>query len=354
VTDFLVRRDDLRAWKVTDGDADEAPGPGSVRLRVERFGLTANNLTYGLLGDRLGYWRFFAAPEGWGRIPAWGFGEVTASGVDGIAAGARFYGYFPMSSAVTVQAKATPDGFVECSEARSELAPIYNRYAAATEENGYPRAHDDANAIMRPLFLTGWLIADHLEQAGWFGAGAVVLASASSKTAFATAFELAARADRPELVGLTSPGNRAFTAGLGCYDRVITYDEIESLGGAEIVLVDMAGAPPVRRAVHEHATVRASLIVGATHWEHASFRADPLPGAQPEVFSAPAVIERRAHELGPTEFNRRLGGAWLGFADRVPELLEIDVQTGPDALGRAWDALVAGTADPRKGYVFAL
>ena len=34
--------------------------------------------------------------------------------------------------------------------------------------------------------------------------------------------------------------------------------------------------------------------------------------------------------------------------------LEIDVQTGPDALGRAWDALVAGNADPRKGSVFSL
>ena len=218
MTDFLVRRDDLRAWKVTDGDSDETPGPGSVRLRVERFALTANNLTYGLLGDRLGYWRFFAAPEGWGRLPAWGFGEVTASEVDGIGAGERFYGYFPMSSAVTLQAKATGDGFVESSEARRELAAVYNRYAAATEENGYPRAHDDANAILRPLFLTGWLIADHLEQAGWFGAGAVVLASASSKTAFSTAFELAAREERPEIVGLTSAGNRAFTEGLGCYD----------------------------------------------------------------------------------------------------------------------------------------
>jgi hypothetical protein len=259
-----------------------------------------------------------------------------------------------MSSAVTLQAKATGDGFVESSEARRELPPVYNRYAAATEENGYPRAHDDANAILRPLFLTGWLIADHLEQAGWFGAGAVVLASASSKTAFSTAFELAAREERPEIVGLTSAGNRAFTEGLGCYDRVVTYDEIPALGGGELVLVDMAGAPDVRRAVHEHAAVRASFIVGASHWENASFRADPLPGAQPEVFSAPAVVERRAHELGPAEFNQRLGRAWLAFADRVPELLKIEVSTGADALGRAYDALTAGTADPRKGYVFSL
>ena len=50
-----------------------------MQLRVERFGLTANNVTYGAFGDQLGYWQFFAAPEGWGRIPVWGFGEVVAS-----------------------------------------------------------------------------------------------------------------------------------------------------------------------------------------------------------------------------------------------------------------------------------
>ena len=312
MTDFLVRRDDLRAWKVADDGADAPLEPGEVRLRVERFGLTANNVTYGLLGDRLGYWRFFAAPEGWGRIPVWGFGEVGASEVDGIGAGERFYGYFPMSSAVTLRAEPTPDGFVERSEPRASLAPVYNRYLAATPENGLEPAHDDANAVMRPLYLTGYLIADRLEQEDWAGADMVVLASASSKTAFSTAFEIAAREGRPELVGLTSASNRAFTEGLGCYDRVLAYEEIASLGDGDIVFVDMAGSQDVRRAVHEHAAVRTSWIVGATHWESASFGADPLPGAQPEVFSAPAYIERRAHELGPSEFNQRVGRAWAG------------------------------------------
>ena len=124
MTDFLVRRDDLRAWKVAEGDADGPLGPGEVRLRVERFGLTANNVTYGLLGARLGYWKFFAAPQGWGRLPVWGFGEVGASGADGIAAGERFYGYFPMSTAVTLRAEATAGGFVERSAARASLGGL--------------------------------------------------------------------------------------------------------------------------------------------------------------------------------------------------------------------------------------
>jgi hypothetical protein len=347
MTDFLVRRDDLRAWKAIDGDEPDTAGPDELRLRVERFGLTANNVTYGLLGEQLDYWRFYPAPDGWGRIPVWGFGEVTASGVDGIDVGERFYGYFPMSSAVTLQAKARPDGFADASPGRDGLPAIYNRYLAAMPEQGFLRAHDDANVVLRPLFMTGWLIADHLDQERWYGADAIVLASASSKTAFSTAFEVAGRDGAPAVVGLTSPANRAFTEGLGCYDRVLTYDDLGALSG-EVVFFDIAGSPAVRRAVHEHASVRASFVVGATHWETASF------GGGGQAFSTAAHSERRARELGPGEFLRRLNAAWTAFADRAPELLEIETATGVEALGRTYTAFLDGTADPRKGYVFTL
>lgn len=184
-----------------------------------------------------------------------------------------------------------------------------------------------------------------------------MLASASSKTAFATAFEIAARADHPAVVGLTSADNRAFTEGLGCYDHVLTYDEVSALavdGG--IVLVDMAGAPELRRAVHEHAAdaLCASIMVGATHWESASLAADGLQGPAPEMFFAPARVEQRARELGPDELQRRIGGAWAAFADRVPRMLEIESYVGTEALGRTYDAFVDGSVDPRKGYVFSL
>lgn len=55
---------------------------------------------------------------------------------------------------------------------------------------------------------------------------------------------------RGQVVGLTSPAHRAFIKGLGCYSRVLTYDELPALavdGG--IAFVDMAGAPALRRAV---------------------------------------------------------------------------------------------------------
>lgn len=356
MTDFLVRRDDLRVWRTVHTDAT-APAAGEVAMRVERFGLTANNLTYGAFGDQLGYWRFFPAPPGWGRIPAWGFGAVEASGVEGIAVGDRFYGYFPMSSTVTMRATVDGTGFVESSPARAELAPFYNRYLRAVPGLGFPPGQDDANAIVRPLFQTGWLLADQLEQAGWYGAGTVLLASASSKTAFSTAFEITARPEHPPVVGLTSAAHRAFAEGLGCYDRVLAYDGLASLPtGGGVAFVDMAGSAEVRRAVHEHAAddLSASIMVGATHWEGASFAADPLPGPAPEVFFAPARGEQRAGELGPGAFQRRVGTAWAAFAARVPDLLQIEHRSGVDAVGQAYDALLDGSADPARGVVLTL
>lgn len=218
-----MRRDDLRTYRTGDGEeALTSVAEGTVQFKVERFGLTANNLTYAVFGDALGYWRFFPAPQGWGRIPVWGFGQVSASGVDGIAPDDRFYGYRPMSSYVTLEASASNAGFVESSTARASLPATYNRYLRAVPEAGFEPDHDDAAAIMRPLFMTGWLIAEQLGATGYHGAEAIVLASASSKTAYATASAIRDHDDPPSLLGLTSAANAAFTDGLGVYDEVQT------------------------------------------------------------------------------------------------------------------------------------
>lgn len=92
-----VRRDDLAATRVLD-EPLPAVGVGQALLRVERFGLSANNVTYGVTGDALGYWRFFPGTDGWGRIPAWGFAQVVAGDVNGLPAGTRVFGYLPMGT----------------------------------------------------------------------------------------------------------------------------------------------------------------------------------------------------------------------------------------------------------------
>ena len=359
MADFLVRRDDPRTSRVDGGEpASTEVTDGAVQFTVERFGLTANNLTYAVLGDVLRYWDFFAAPEGWGRVPVWGFGRVEVSAVEGIAVGERFYGYWPMSTRVTLQ--VTPDGagFVDSSASRASLPAVYNRYLRAAPATGFPPQLDDAAAVVRPLYLTGWLIADQLAGEGWHGAGTVVLTSASSRTALCTAAAIREREDPPSVVGLTSASRVAATAALGLYDEVLRYDQVDALpteGG--VVLVDVAGDPAIRTAVHEAGgdLLRASVMVGATHWEHASLEAGGLPGPEPVMFFAPTAVERRSAELGQLPFARLLGGAWAAFATtRLPDLVDFRHETGADAVAAAWSALVDGDGDPREGLVLSL
>ena len=55
---FEVRRDDLSVFRVTE---QAIPGieDGEILAEIERFALTANNISYAVVGDKLGYWKFF-------------------------------------------------------------------------------------------------------------------------------------------------------------------------------------------------------------------------------------------------------------------------------------------------------
>ncbi len=57
---------------------------GQIRLRIDRFAVTANNVSYAGAGDLLGYWDFFPSsdPSTWGRVPAVGYAEIVESRSD--------------------------------------------------------------------------------------------------------------------------------------------------------------------------------------------------------------------------------------------------------------------------------
>jgi hypothetical protein len=303
-------------------------------VRIDRFALTANNVTYGVMGDAMSYWRFFPPSEdGWGRVPAWGVGEVLETG-------ALIYGPLPMASSATL---ALDDRLVERSPHRAELPATYNRYIPVDPE----APHLDEMLLLRPLFGTSFLLADFL---GGDGDGTVVLGSASSKTAYGLAFLLSQR-----VVGLTSARNREFTESLGLYDRVLTYDEVDGLAeeNGPIVFVDMSGDGAVRDGVRGAAgdRLRRDVVVGATHWERIDTGA---AGTGRELFFAPSHVEQMTERLGADEMRRRMGEAWEALMARVGDWIEIERASGPDALGLIWRALVDGEADPRRGYVVRL
>ena len=73
-----VDRDDLTATSLLETEVPE-PADGEALLRVDRVGLTANNVTYAVFGDSMRYWDFFPSQPGWGRVPLWGFADLVAS-----------------------------------------------------------------------------------------------------------------------------------------------------------------------------------------------------------------------------------------------------------------------------------
>ena len=342
--ELRVRRDDLASCELVEEDPLVGElGDGEVRLRVERFGLSTNNITYAVLGDRLGYWRVFPAAAGWGRIPAWGYARVVASRSPALVEGQRMFGLVPMGTHLTVRPAPHPLGFVDAADHRSELALVYNQYVSVEGEG------DDAALLMRPLFGTSVLLELALSEAGFGGAHTVVLTSASSKTAYGLAHLL--REHVVETLGLTSAARRAWVEGLGLYDAVLAYDEVGELaapGGA--VLVDFAGDRALVRRVHEQLAeaLLRSVRVGLTH-RVADADESPLPGPVPELFFAPDEMARRGGEFGP-----RFAAAWRGFAPVAARTMRIQRVTRGDELVGVYRDLLEGTADPAVGYVVSL
>ena len=115
---LAVKRDDLSATELFDVPIPEV-GDGEALLRVDRVGVTANNVTYALLGDAMHYWDFFPTKAGYGLVPLWGFGEVLESAAEGVTAGARVYGYFPSGSHLLVR----PGNVRRDAVSRREPAP---------------------------------------------------------------------------------------------------------------------------------------------------------------------------------------------------------------------------------------
>ncbi len=362
-TDFLVRRDSLRTCRFVTVPAT-AQAPGQVLLGVDAFAFTSNNVTYAAFGDAMAYWNFFPAPVGWGRIPVWGFGTVIQSDVEAIRVGERFYGYYPMSDRVVVQPERVGDsGFFDGAAHRKPLHAVYNQYLRTSTDPGYDPSREAEQMLLRPLFVTSFLLDDFLADNGFFGAQAVVLSSASSKTAYGTAFQLAQRGSpgqRPEIIGLTSAANAAFVTGLGCYDRVVEYDEVASLRkDAAAVYVDLSGDGGVRGNIHRHFAdaLKYSCAVGGTHWD-ALAGAGGLPGPRPELFFAPAQIKKRMADWGSGPLQHRIAVAWRAFLGEVSapgrEWMTVVRGKGQADIERVYLAMLDGRASPREGHVLSL
>jgi len=351
-----VRRDQLSETRLVDLDSGGL-ADGAVRLAIESFSVTANNVTYAVVGDGFGYWNFFPAPEGYGIVPMWGHAKVVESRHPQIAAGERVYGYLPMASHLDVMpGNVSAFGFVDTSAHRQPMSPVYNQYSRLAADPEHDPSREGERMIYGPLFKTGFLIEYFMRANDWFGAGRLIMTSASSKTSMGLAAVARQRSPKVRRVGLTSAGNVEFVRASGLYDDVLSYGEVTSLPKEPSVSVDFAGNAGLLAQIHEHLAddLRYSCLVGATHIDARGAALGggvELPGPTPTLFFAPDHGVALTREVGQEEAIRMMAESWGAFLDAADGTVQIERLHGLEAARQAYLETLAGKVDPARGIV---
>lgn len=345
ITQLQVRKDNLGDIRVVTREAP-ALKDGEVLAKVDRFALTANNVTYGVVGERIGYWKFFpVTEEGRGIIPVWGFADIVQSNHKDAPVGDRLYGYWPMAShLVMAPDKVRPGRLLDAAACRAALPPVYNSYARVKSEPGYDGGMDRERMALFPLYATSYCLYDSLKDNDWFGARRIILPSASSKTAIGTAYALKEDAEAPKLIGLTSARNKQAVEALGLYDETLTYDDIEKIDASvPSVIVDMSGDGGVIGRLHKHLgdNMRYTSNVGVTHYNEAGMGPDFI-AERSAMFFAPGHIQKRAGDWGPGEFEKRAGAFWFEAAQKSRSWLKFREAKGASEVETAWRDVLEG------------
>jgi hypothetical protein len=344
---LVVARDDRTRCQLVSGPAATV-ADGQVLLRVERFGMTSNNVTYAALCRTMPYLDFFHGPDSdrWGVLPVWGFGRVEATRHDQVPVGVRVFGFFPAARFVVLAPAAVKGtGFrVEHTGISPEYA-LYGQYQRTDVDPFHLPDQEDAIVVFRPLFLTGIALADRLSSDAPGSVSAIIISSASSKTAYGLVTALRTQGERRPIIGLSSPANVRFVESLGVYDQVEVYDAVARLPTVpSAVHVDIAGSNVVRAAIRERLgpRLRLTLSVGMSHGEGGGYsRVSAEPGV--EVFFAPGWMARRRAELGERFLQTMLEG-WRAQMSGVEQHFAVQRRHGPDAMRDTYLDLATGVA----------
>ncbi|OBK13641.1 DUF2855 family protein [Mycobacterium asiaticum] len=354
--DFELSRTDLHQTRFSS-DPPPSPEDGQALLRVESFGLTANNITYAVFGEAMRYWDFFPTVDpNWGKLNVWGYAHVEESRHRDLAQGMRVYGYLPCAShLLVVPDRINEKGFVDAAPHRAALPSAYQGYRDVQTDPVYAADREAEHILFFPLFFTSFLIDDFVADEGFFGADTIVISSASSKTAIIAAYLLAKRADI-RVVGLTSAGNREFVAGLDIYDSVVLYDNISELPGDRAVFIDISGDGAIRTAIHAHYGDRLahSAAVGMTHWTQMAQGSGDLQGPKPVFFFAPDRIKKRGADWGTAKLDDHVAEAWAPFAEWASKWIRVEQISSEDEIQRAYRELLDGRVDPTAGTIVTL
>ena len=331
---------------------------GQIRLHVDRVGFSVNNISYATGGESLEYWGFFPAQSPWGCVPAWGFGIVSESLCPDVQVGERVWGFLPLASELVLEpSNNSAFGFTDAMAHRKALPHIYNAYTRCAKDPLHIQGQEDVEALMRTLFVSGWLVDDFLEDNEFFSADHIIMSSASCKTAYCAAAQLARRKGL-KLTGLTSRRNLEFVKSLGVYSEVLAYDDLAALDThSRCVYLDFAGDLNLRARLHTSLLqLTYSCVIGASHRDKVG-HPTRLPGPKPKFLFVPSQAAKRVEQKGIASILESMARDWHAFAARVTEAdnpwLVVHHHAGATAAQAAYDTVLQGRDDPRIGHVLA-
>lgn len=373
---------------------DELPPlePDEIRLRVDKVGLSANNLFYLQMGDAP-FLKFFAvyplddAHSHLANMPAWGVGTVIASENSDFETGEQFTGFLHMTNVVQMKAKRTDNGFTAYGGKRDKLNPAYNGFTHLRDSRSSPLkgegAKSDLAMTASPGALSGFILYELLQMKHFYQGNSVVLTSASSKLSLATALLLQPARESGKIckvIGYTSGKNRDFVAATGLYDDVLTFDQdLPGDGGLKHALVDVAGDASVYK--RNRKKIIKALAVGGTHADadasiFTAFRPSGFlkmfidmvgpdaakrwasrrlnPGL--EMFFAPAVINALIDRWGQEEMDRKSDLALQQFVDAAIDAgwMSVSRCEDIDAIQSAYRRIIAGEIPPSEAVIVSL
>jgi hypothetical protein len=292
----------------------------------------------------------------------WGFAEITHSGIEDLNVGERLFGYFPAAESLILSpVKISTQNFSDGKEHRKDLPPVYNNYVRLNGDQNYDASMDAVRALLFPLHITAFCLCDSLAEDAYLEASQIIIVSASSKTAIGLAQGLDDAENAPKTIGLTSSGNAEFVKSLGCYDEVISYDELSNLDYLKgSVMVDMAGNREILGTLHKELgdNMLKCLTVGMTHWDNETTAEDALGQAmlrdRTEFFFAPAHIQKRIGDWGHDGYAEKTNLFMTARALQSKNWMQLKEVHGLESFTSTYKEMVAGKINPSEGIIVNL
>lgn len=248
--------------------------------------------------------------------------------------------------------------------------------------------------LYRPLFWTSYWCEDWLHSTGSYkmeknGTLSILIASASSKTAFSLAYLVQKRTRSGEqanisVVGLTSKHNVDFTRQLNLYNEVYDYDSFEK-GKAfqgdknrQWLYIDVAGNDDLNNRIRTHFASTAvgkivkNIALGVTNltpsasandvkWAENTFDSDAPVFAEPsnrwpkvEHFFMPEWLNVRKFQLAIPEIFRRQATAWSDLMKDCPKWVQLERVRGAEEVRDAYIRVAKEGLGPDKGFIWSL